>query len=256
MVIYCNLFIIIVILTIYRKRIHLNLNNYITLFLLAILFLSLSQIYSSVFSDDLAHYHGGQIVNSDNSKYIIGINFLHHHYGYGSVWLLLQSYLNFNESFLQDVHVINAITFFLILSYFISECIKNDETDDNFLFILLGVFTFFFLMKYTRLKEFGLDRPGILLFCFLTYLTFKYKNILTTQRSDVINLTLIISLFLTGIKLFFIFSFIIPLFLIIKYRNFKFFLKKEFLLLSIFSLSYFIKNILWTVCLFYAVYFN
>ena len=34
------------------------------------LFLSIAQIYSSGFSDDLAHYHGGQILNSDNSKYI------------------------------------------------------------------------------------------------------------------------------------------------------------------------------------------
>ncbi|MDB9711604.1 hypothetical protein OAA42_00735 [Pelagibacteraceae bacterium] len=256
MVIYCNLFISIVILTIYRKKIHLNLNKSITLVLLAMLFLCLAQIYSSGFSDDLAHYHGGQIINSDNSKYIIGINFLHHHYGYGSIWLLLHSYLNFNETFLQNIHVINAITLFLILSYLITECVKNDETNDNFLFILLGVFILFFLMKYTRLKEFGLDRPGILLFCFLIYLSFKYKNILETQQSAVINLTLIISLFLTGIKLFFIFSFIIPLFLMIKNKNNKFFLKKEFLVLFVFSLSYFGKNILWTGCLIYPLYFT
>ena len=108
MVIYYNLFINIVVLTIYRKKIRLNFNKSITLILLAMLFLSLAQIYSSGFSDDLHHYHGGQIVNSDNSKYIIGINFLHHHYGYGSVWLLLHSYLNFNETFLQNIHVVNA----------------------------------------------------------------------------------------------------------------------------------------------------
>ena len=76
MVIYCNLFINIVVLTIYRKKIRLNFNKSITLILLAMLFLSIAQIYSSGFSDDLAHYHGGQILNSDNSKYIIGINFL------------------------------------------------------------------------------------------------------------------------------------------------------------------------------------
>jgi len=255
-VIYCNLFISLIILTIYRKKIYLNFNKSITLVLLAMFFLSLAQIYSSGFSDDLAHYHGGQIVNSDNSKYIIGINFLHHHYGYGSIWLLLHSYLNFNETFLQNIHVVNAITLFLILSYLITECIKSNETDDNFLFVLLGVFILFFLMKYTRLKEFGLDRPGILLFCFLTYLTFKYKNILATKQSDVINLTLIISLFLTGIKLFFIFSFVIPLFLMIKYKNIKFFLKKEFIFLLVFSLTYFGKNILWTGCLIYPLYFT
>ena len=255
-VIYCNLFISIVILIIYRKEINLNFNINAILIFLAILFLSLAQIYSSDFSDVLSHYHAGQIANSDNFKYIVGINFLHHHYGFGSIWLLLHSYLNFNESFLQDIHILNAITFFLILYYFITESIKNVSSKDNFLFLLLGVFILFFLIKYTRLKEFGLDRPGTLLFCFLTYLSFKYKNIAATHQSNLINLTLIISLFLTSIKLFFIFSFAIPLFLIIKYKNFQFLQKKEFLLLFIFSLSYFGKNILWTGCLIYPLYFT
>ena len=256
MVIYCNLFISIVILIIYRKKIHLNFNKSTTFILLAMLFLSLVQIYSSEFSDDLAHYHGGQIINSDNSKYIVGINFLHHHYGYGSLWLLLHSYLNLNGSFLQDIHVVNAITIFLILSYFVTEFIKRDDNNNSFLYVLLAIFILFFLMKYTRLKEFGLDRPGILFFCFVTYLSFKYKNILASHQSDIIILTLIISLFLTGVKLFFIFSFAIPLFLIVKFRNYKFFWKKEFIFLTIFGLGYLGKNILWTGCLIYPLYFT
>ena len=255
-VIYCNLFISIIILIIYRKKIHLKLNINAILIILMMLFLSLAQIYSSGFSDDLTHYHGGQIANSDNFKYIVGINFLHNHYGFGSIWLLLHSYLNFNESFLQDIHILNAITFFLILYYFINESIKNDGTDNNFLFLLLAVFILFFLIKYTRLKEFGLDRPGTLLFCFLIYISFKYKNIPVAHQSNLINLTLIICLFLTGIKLLFIFSFIITLFLIIKYKNFQFIQNKEFFLFFVFSLSYFGKNILWTGCLIYPLYFS
>jgi len=254
--IYFNLLINITVLIIHRKKFLINFNKITFSILIAMIILCLSQIYSSEFSDDLAHYHGGQIINSDNSKYIVGINFLHHHYGYGSLWLLTHSYLNFNESFLQDIHVVNAIILFLILSYFITEYIKKKDTNNNFLYVVLGVFILFFLMKYTRLKEFGLDRPGILLFSFLTYLSFKYENKLASRQSDIIILTLIVSLFITGIKLFFIFSFIIPLFLIIKYKNYKFFLKKEFLFLSFFGLGYLGKNILWTGCLIYPLYFT
>ena len=63
-VIYCNLFVGISILTIYKKKIHLNLNKNTILIFFTILFLSLAQIYSSGFSDDLSHYHAGQIANS------------------------------------------------------------------------------------------------------------------------------------------------------------------------------------------------
>ena len=257
LVIFFNLFTNIVILTIYKKKRFLNFNKYTVAILAAMLILCFSQIYGSGFSDDLAHYHGGQIINSDNSKYILGVNFLHHHYGYGSIWLLLHSYLNFNSTFLQDIHIVNAITLFFILSYFIVEFlgIKKDS-NKNTLYIILSVFIFFFLIKYTRLKEFGLDRPGILFFCFLTYLSFKYRQITDAHRDSFVILTLIISLFLTSIKLFFIFSFLIPLFLIFNFKNFKFFLKLEFTFFLFLAFCYFGKNILWTGCLIYPLYFT
>ena len=256
LVIFFNLFSNIIILTIYKKKLFINFDKYTFAILSAMLILCFLQIYGSGFSDDLAHYHGGQITNSDNSKYILGVNFMHHHYGYGSIWLLLHSYLNFNSTFLQDIHIINSITLFLILSYFITELFKIKGKNKNTLYVILSVFVFFFLLKYTRLKEFGLDRPGILFFCFLTYISFKYKEIPSTHRDNFIILTLIISLFLTSIKLFFIFSFLISLFLKFNFKNFKFFLKLEFFLFLFFLLCYFVKNIFWTGCLIYPLYFT
>jgi len=255
-VVYFNLFISSIIIILYRERFVIQFNKKATLIVLAIIILSLFQIYGSGFSDDLAHYHGGQITNSDYSKYIIGVNFMHHHYGYGSIWLLLHSYLNFNSSFLQNIHIVNAITLLVVLSYFVTESLKITEKNKNFLFVVLGVFIFFFLLKYTRLKEFGLDRPGTLLFCFLIYLSLKYKVLSTFQQSNLIIIALLVSLFLTGIKLFFIFAFIIPLFLIIKFKNFKFFFTLEFIILSFFGIGYLGKNLLWSGCLIYPLYFT
>ena len=113
LVIYLNLLIGLIFIFYFKDKIKLNYNKGSKLFIILFLLLSLANIYGSGFSDDLNHYHGGYIANTDNHKYIIGLNFLHHHYGYSSIWLILHSYLNFNNSFLQDIHILNGIIFFL-----------------------------------------------------------------------------------------------------------------------------------------------
>jgi len=224
--------------------------------MIAVFILCLVHIYGSGFSDDLTHYHGGQIINSDNLKYIIGMNFLHNHYGYGSIWLALHSYLNFNGSYLQDIHVLNALFLFVILSYFLTELINAKKEKNTYSQLSLVIFILFFLIKYTRLKEFGLDRPGILLFCFLVYFFLKFKNIKNINNYSFICIVIIICLFLTAIKLLFAFSFIIPLFIILNTKSYHFYRCREFLCSFFLGMAYFVKNILWTGCLIYPLYFT
>ena len=107
-----NFFIGIFFLIKFRKKLIFKYSKEIKIIIFFIFLLSLFNLYGSEFSDDLNHYHGGSIINTDNHNYIIGLNFLHHHYGYSSIWLILHSYLNFNNSFLQDIHILNAILFF------------------------------------------------------------------------------------------------------------------------------------------------
>ena len=255
LLIYINLFISSALLLVLRNKKIIYFNKAEISIMAATLILCMSQIYGSGFSDDLTHYHGGQIINADNSKYIIGLNFLHYHYGLGSIWLTLHSYLNFNSTFLQDIHVVNALILFLILSYFITESLKKNYYRKN-LYVILGVFILFILIKYTRLKEFGLDRPGTLIFCFLLYIFFKFKENFSSYSNQYIFLISIVCLFLTEIKLFFLFSFLIPIFIIIKTRSYNFFLTRKFLFLFFLGFCYIIKNIFITGCLIYPLYFT
>ena len=255
LLIYLNLFISSALLIVLRNKKIIYFNKSEILIMAATLILCMSQIYGSGFSDDLTHYHGGQIINADNSKYIIGMNFLHYHYGLGSIWLTLHSYLNFNSTFLQDIHVVNALILFLILSYFITESLKKNHYNKN-LYVILGVFILFILIKYTRLKEFGLDRPATLVFCFLLYIFFKFKENFTSYSNQFIFLISIICLFLTEIKLFFLFSFLIPIFIIIKTRNYNFYSNGQFLFLFFLGFYYIVKNIFVTGCVIYPLYFT
>ena len=102
----------------------------------------------------------------------MGLNSLHSLYGFSSIWLSLHSYLNFDYSRLQDIHILNGIILFLFLSFLFFEIIKTikEKNETPYLPILL-FFLLFVLTKYTRLKEFGIDRPAFLVF-------FLYNTIL------------------------------------------------------------------------------
>ncbi len=236
-----------------------NLDKYYFIGITLIFILSVIQLYGSGYSDDLGHYHGGSIINADNHKIIVGYNFLHHHYGYSSIWLILHSYLNFNNSFLQDIHVLNSLTFFTILSYFYCECIRKKTIASNYLLYLLPTFfLIFFLIKYTRLKEFGLDRPGILIYCFLIYFFIKNKSNLFNKLNYNSYLVLfsLIALFLTSIKVFFISSFIIILIIILRSNSYNSFKSAKFFIFYFFLSIYLLKNVLVSGCIIYPIQFT
>ena len=184
------------------------------------------------------------------------MNSLHNHFGYASSWLYLHSYLNFNYTFLQDIHILNGIIFFLILVYFFSE-VYNSE-NNNKLRVLALFFLLFFLIKYTRLKEFGLDRPGVIFFCFINYFAFKYFKILYNQKDlKRLNTILIIfCLFLTSVKIFFIFSFIIPITFIIKdyFKHRKILI--NYIVPTFLFIIYILKNLLISGCFVYPFSFT
>ena len=52
---------------------------------------------------------------------IWGSSFLHSLYGTSSIWLTGHSYFNFDYSRLIDIHVLNGLILFLVLSLFLSE---------------------------------------------------------------------------------------------------------------------------------------
>tara|TARA_Y100000590_G_scaffold231598_1_gene260938 strand:+ start:12451 stop:14076 length:1626 start_codon:yes stop_codon:yes gene_type:complete len=260
LLIYLNLFLGIIFIYFSKDKFNFNYNKSSKLFIILFFLLSLASIYGSGFSDDLSHYHGGYITNTDNQKYIIGLNFLHYHYGYSSIWLILHSYLNLNNSFLQDIHILNGIIFFLSIAYLFTENNEKSKYSSNYLLYLISsIFIFFFLIKYTRLKEFGLDRPGILIYCFLIYFAVKYEFIIKKNLKDkekFFFIILFICLFITSVKIFLLSCFLVPLVFIIKSKSYDFIFSKIICFFYLLALCYFIKNILISGCLVYPFSFT
>lgn len=227
-----------------------NFNKIIILILIVILF----NIWCSDFHDDLNHYHYSYILNTDNTKYIFGYNFFHNHYGFSSGWLILQSYFNFDYSRLQDIHVINALILFLVLCIFISHFneIKKKE-NIKILDIIFFSILLFVILKYTRLKEFGLDKPATLIFFYIIFLSFKNEIFDKKLNNANLFIILLLSFFIIYIKIIYIPILILPLLNILKFKNYRFLFTKYCNILILVNISYFAKNIIISGCLVYPV---
>ena len=213
--------------------------------------ISISNIYGSGFSDDINHYHYSYIANTDVSNFIWGNSFLHPLYGTEPTWLVGHSYFNFDKSRLQDIHILNGLIFLLVLGCFFSELHTNNN---KFYHPIIFSIILFLLFKYTRLKEFGMDRPSTLIFCFLIYFYCKY--FLDFNKKDITQNFIIISLltiFIFSIKIIYLPILFFPL--IIFFRNKTILLKKELnYLIILFPIIVFVmKNILGSGCLIYPV---
>jgi hypothetical protein len=220
------------------------------------LILVLTQIYGSDFSDDLANYHYGIISNADKINLIWGISFLHDVYGTLPIWLITHSYLNFEVSLLQDIHILNGLILFIFLGLFFTEIKNNHQNNHSSKIILFGIFVFI-LIKFTRLKEFGIDRPVVLLFCSLIYYYLKYFILISNEniRNNFIIVSLISILIIT-IKITYLPVLIFPIFLLIYYKKYLFVFEKKYFLIFLALLIFILKNFLSTGCIVYPIQFS
>ena len=214
--------------------------------------ISLVNIYGSGFSDDINHYHYSYIANSDVNNFIWGNSFLHPLYGTASSWLIGHSYFNFDQFRLQDIHVLNGIIFFLVLGCLFSELFQNNKK--KFYYPIIFSLILFILLKYTRLKEFGIDRPSTLLFCFLIYYYCKY--FLDPNKKEINTNFIIIllsSIFIFSIKIIYLPILIFPLIIFLR-RNSNLLINDSRYLIVLLPIFVFIfKNLLGTGCFIYPL---
>lgn len=226
-------------------------NIVISIVLLPMIFLN---IWGSTFHDDLNHYHYSFILNADNFKTIIGYNFLHNHYSFSPIWLYTQAYFNFDSSRLQDIHNLNGLILFLFLGTFLKFILSFvSKKKLSICHIIIAGLFLFVLLKFTRLKEFGVDRPGYLVLYFSFLIMIKYEVLLKTKYDFYHFVTTACLLFLIYNKIIFSFFIIIPIYFLLNFNSYKFLISKDILFLFFSIFCFLLKNILFSGCLIYPI---
>ena len=221
--------------------------NYLVIFLLLIP-IFLSQKYH----EDFGYYHLPYAIGFIEENIIFGFANIDQSYVYNSIWLNLYSIfflIDKNFDFLTLPSFLIYLCFILFSYHQIIS--KNEKTISDY-FLLTAVF--YFILKFTRISEFGVDLPATIFSVLSIYYFIKFSEInLKKERKEYFFLTLIFSIFAILIKLSAIPVILLSLFLYLKYfKDLKFeILKLKFLFIYFLFITFFIQQFIFTGCIFF-----
>ena len=201
----------------YKKNFRsFNLIKSKNIYIIFIVFLLIPIFFSQKYHEDFGYYHLPYAMSFIEKKIIFGFANIDKPYVYNSIWLNLYSIFFLSE---KNFNFLTLPSFLLFLSFilFSSNQLlskKDKTTSDYFLLVTL----FYFILKFTRISEFGVDLPAVI-FSILTifyFLKFSETN-LTYEKKEYFFLVSMFSIFSILIKLSTIPIIFLPIFLYFKY---------------------------------------
>ena len=237
----------------YKKKFNLiKLFSYKNINTLVILIFFIPIFISQKYHEDFGYYHLPYALSLIEEKIIFGFANINKSYVYNSIWLNLYSIFFLSD---KNFNFLTLPSFLLFLSFVIfsfNQIISNNKKliSDYFLLITL----FYFILKFTRISEFGVDLPATIFSILTIYYFLKFsESSLIKDRKDYFFLILFFSIFSILIKLSTIPVFFLPLFLYLKYfKNLKTdIFRLKFFFIYILSTIFFIQQFIYTGCLFF-----
>ena len=207
---------------------------------------------SQKYHEDFGYYHLPYALAFLEEKIIFGFANINPSYVYNSIWLNLNSIFFLNG---KNFNFLTLSSFILYLSFIIFSLHnilsqKNIKVSDYYLIILL----FYFLLKFTRISEFGVDLPSVIFSVLGIYYFIKfYETSLVIEKKTFFYLNSTFSIFAVLIKLSVIPVIFLPIFLYIKnFKIFKFYIfNLKFLFIYFFVLIFFLQQFIYTGCIFF-----
>jgi len=245
-IIYTSILVIIIFI---KKKVYFKEAKIILIIISLVNFLLI--ISSKVYTPDAGLYHLPFINILHEYKIILGLSNLHFRFGHVSILEYLNA-INYNLIFnINGILIPQGILCALIIVHFFNEVFNFFKTKEsanlNFFFSLFVLI--FISLKVSKYSEFGNDAAAHLLFFYLINIFLSDEKL---SQNNKFSEFLLISSYIALIKIFMIFSILIPF--IIFFNNLKknFYNKKTFFVV-IFIFLWIFKNILISGCLIYPI---
>ena len=163
----------------------IQLNKKLLIYLL--IFLILVPIYiSQKYHEDFGYYHLPYIINIINEKIIFGLANLNRAFVHNSIWINIQSifYLINNYSY---VAIPTFLIYSLFIIYSIDRIINKEHSNVSSYFLIVS--TFYIILKFTRISEFGNDIPSLVfsILSIYNFLRFNEEKELDVKRKIFFN---------------------------------------------------------------------
>jgi len=223
-----------------------NINYLIIVLLLIPIFLS------QKYHEDFGYYHLPYAIGFIEEKIIFGFANIDKSYVYNSIWLNLYSIFFLND---KNFNFLTLPSFLLFLNFILFSLhqltLKNNKLISDY-FLLISLF--YFILKFTRISEFGVDLPAAIFSIIAIYYFLKFSEVnLATYKREYFFLVVFFSIFSILIKLSTVPIILLPIFLYIKYfKDMKFYIfKYKFTFVYILIITFFIQQFIYTGCLFF-----
>ncbi|MDA9758969.1 hypothetical protein N9V11_02895 [Candidatus Pelagibacter sp.] len=227
------------------NKIKLN-DDYILYF---IIFLILIPLYiSQKYHEDFGYYHLPYVINVINEKIIFGLANINNAFVHNSLWLNILPFFYIEDNF----NLIMTPTFLIYIMFIIfsvHQIIKRQDQKISSFF--LTVATFYLILKFTRLSEFGNDIPSMIFSSLAIYYFFRFlEEIDFKKKKDYFFKNLSFSLFAILIKFSSIPVVILTIYLF--FKNYKFLIKEIFhynyIIIYILCIMFFAQQFIYTGC--------
>ena len=190
-------------------------------------------------------------------KIVFGFANIDNSYVYNSIWLNISSLFFLNDKNFNFLTLPGYILFLSFILFSINQIISKKEISLSNLYLVTLIF--YFILKFTRISEFGVDLPALIFSVLGIYYFFNFfETNLIEEKKTYFFLTLIFSIFSILIKLSTLPTILLSLYLYFKhfkYLKFSLFDLKFFFIL-ILSTIFFIQQFVYTGCFIFPTKFT
>ena len=246
-----SIFILGIIFFFYKKNISsIRLFKIENIYFCGIIILLIPIFLSQKYHEDFGYYHLPYAISFIEEKIIFGFANIDNSFVYNSIWLNLYSIFFINDKNFDFLTLPSFLLFLTFILFSFNQLILNNKKliSDYFLLITL----FYFILKFTRISEFGVDLPASIFSILAIYYFLRFsENVTRTRKKEYFFLILIFSIFSILVKLSTIPVILLPTFLYLKYlKDLKFdIFKLSFFFIYILLVTFFFQQFVYTGCL-------
>ena len=234
---------IIGLISFFNKRnlnfIKINRNNLIFYFFIVLIFIPM--FLSQKYHEDFGYYHLPYSLSFIENKIIFGLSNINNAYVYNSIWLNINSLFFIHNNNFDYLTLPNFIIYLSFILFAINKILtkKKIYISDYYLVVVL----LYFLLKFTRISEFGVDLSLSIFSILSIYFFLRYYELdLENEKNFIFLCNVVFALFAILIKLSSLPIILLPLFLYI--NNF------EKLKLFIFNYKFYF---IYLLCIFFVI---
>ena len=216
-----------------------------------IIFLLIPIFVSQKYHEDFGYYHLPYSLAFIEEKIVFGFANIDQAFVYNSIWLNLYPMFfieNKNFNFLTLPSFLLFLSFIIFAINNITQKKNQIKNSDYYLIITL----FYFLLKFTRISEFGVDFPAIIFSVLSIFYFIKfYETKENLEKKTFFYFNLAFSVFSILIKLSTAIVIILPIYIYFSnFKNLKFYIFSfKFIIIIFLCLVFFTQQFIYTGCL-------